>query len=98
LRQAAKRGEVLIVAINDDESVWRLKGSDQPVINHINRAAMLAAPACVDHVVLFDQAIPHTLLRHLLLNVLVKGGTYHQSEVVRKEFVESYGEELCVVS
>ncbi len=57
---------------------------------------MLAALACVDHVVIFDDDTPHGLLRALRPEVLVKGGTYQENEVVGREVVEGYGGQVCV--
>jgi D-beta-D-heptose 7-phosphate kinase/D-beta-D-heptose 1-phosphate adenosyltransferase len=91
LEEAAGLGDVLIVAINSDASVRRLKGPQRPVIGEAERAAMLAALGCVDHVVVFDEDTPHRLLQALRPDVLVKGGTYELDEVVGREVVEAYG-------
>ena len=97
LQQAASLGDVLIVGVNSDASVRRLKGPDRPVIHETNRAAMLAALGCVTHVVVFADETPHALLRSLKPHVLVKGGTYTTEEVVGREVVEAYGGEVRVV-
>lgn len=91
LREAATLGDVLIVAINSDDSVRRLKGPARPVICEQHRAGMLAALSCVDHVVIFDDDTPHQLLRAIRPDVLVKGGTYEIEDVMGREFVEAYG-------
>jgi D-beta-D-heptose 7-phosphate kinase / D-beta-D-heptose 1-phosphate adenosyltransferase len=96
LREAARLGDVLIVAVNSDESVRRLKGPTRPVINQEHRAAMLAALECVRHVLIFDEDTPHRLLAHLQPSVLVKGGTYSVDEVVGKEIVLQYGGRVFV--
>ena len=57
---------------------------------------LVAALACVDHVLLFEETTPHALLRRLRPDVLVKGGTYDTSEVVGREVVEAYGGRVCV--
>ena len=97
LRQAAALGNMLIVAINSDCSVAEAKGPSRPIIRESERAAMLASLACVDYVVVFSEPTPHRLLEALKPDVLVKGGTYSQEEVVGKEIVESYGGRACVV-
>jgi D-beta-D-heptose 7-phosphate kinase/D-beta-D-heptose 1-phosphate adenosyltransferase len=97
LREAACLGDVLIVAVNSDASVRRLKGNDRPVIREADRAAMLAALACVAHVMIFEEQTPHELLRRLRPDVLVKGGTYTVEQVVGREVVEGYGGTVCVV-
>jgi D-beta-D-heptose 7-phosphate kinase/D-beta-D-heptose 1-phosphate adenosyltransferase len=97
LAEARSLGDVLIVGLNSDASVRRLKGPTRPVIGEQARAAMLAAMAAVDYVVIFDEPTPHNLLHHLRPDVLVKGGTYRPSEVVGHEVVEAYGGQVGVV-
>lgn len=97
LAEARELGDVLIVGLNSDASVRRLKGPTRPVINQSDRATMLAALAAVDYVVIFDEPTPHRLLEALRPDVLVKGGTYAPQEVVGHEVVTAYGGEVCVV-
>jgi D-beta-D-heptose 7-phosphate kinase / D-beta-D-heptose 1-phosphate adenosyltransferase len=97
LAEARALGDVLIVGLNSDASVRRLKGAGRPVIAEDDRAAMLAALAAVDHVVIFDEPTPHTLLHRLSPDILVKGGTYTAEQVVGHEVVEAYGGQVCVV-
>jgi len=89
LEQAAELGDVLIVAINSDASVTRLKGPERPIIRDRDRAAMLAALSCVHHVLVFDEDTPHHVLERLRPDILVKGGT--TKTVVGKEVVARYG-------
>lgn len=96
LSEARAFGDLLIVGLNSDASVRRLKGPSRPVINEQDRAAMLAALAAVDYVIVFDEATPHNLLHHLRPDVLVKGGTYKPAEVVGHEVVQAYGGKVCV--
>lgn len=96
LEEAARLGDVLVVAVNSDRSVRRLKGSGRPVIGQEDRASLLAALACVDHVVVFDDLTPHELLRRLRPNVLAKGGTYTRGDVIGRDVVEEYGGRACV--
>ncbi|HUG67880.1 MAG TPA: D-glycero-beta-D-manno-heptose 1-phosphate adenylyltransferase [Pirellulaceae bacterium] len=97
LAEAAALGDQLVVGINSDASVRRLKGPSRPVINEVDRAAVLAALSCVSSVVVFEEDTPHQLLRAIRPDVLVKGGTYSVDEVVGKEVVEAYGGQVCVV-
>ncbi len=87
--EAASQGDVLIVAVNSDTSVRRLKGEGRPVIAAEQRAQVLAAIESVDRVVIFDETTPHELLRSIRPDVLVKGGS--TNEIVGCEVVESYG-------
>ncbi|HEU5431334.1 MAG TPA: D-glycero-beta-D-manno-heptose 1-phosphate adenylyltransferase, partial [Thermomicrobiales bacterium] len=97
LAEARAQGELLIVGLNSDASVRRLKGPTRPVIRQQDRAAMLAALAAVDYVVVFDEPTPHRLLHHLRPDVLVKGGAYRPEEVVGHEVVEAYGGKVGVL-
>jgi D-beta-D-heptose 7-phosphate kinase / D-beta-D-heptose 1-phosphate adenosyltransferase len=97
LEQAATLGDVLVVAVNSDESVRRLgKGSERPIVSEADRTAMLAALACVDHILIFEEATPHRLLEAIRPDVLVKGGTYAVEQVVGHEIVERFGGRVCV--
>ena len=98
LQQAASLGDVLIVALNSDQSVRRLKGPARPVVNESDRASIIAALGCVDHVLIFDEATPHELLRGIRPDVLVKGGDYTIEEVVGREIVQQYGGQICVTA
>ena len=92
LKEAAREGDCLIVAINSDESVRRLnKGPDRPIFDQQYRAEMLAGLEAVDYVVVFGEETPHALLRALRPDVLVKGGTYSDDEIVGREVVLEYG-------
>jgi D-beta-D-heptose 7-phosphate kinase/D-beta-D-heptose 1-phosphate adenosyltransferase len=98
LQEAAAQGDVLVVAINSDASVRCLKGRGRPVVPQDRRAALLAALACVDYVVVFDESTPHAVLRRLRPDVLVKGGSYTPEQVVGREVVESFGGAVHVAS
>ena len=98
LEEAKRLGEVLIVALNDDQSVRRLKGSGRPLIRQEHRAAILAAMEAVDHVLLFDADTPRELLGRIRPDVLVKGGTCPSDEVVGREIVESQGGRVCTTA
>jgi D-beta-D-heptose 7-phosphate kinase/D-beta-D-heptose 1-phosphate adenosyltransferase len=96
LAEAAALGDALIVGVNSDASVRKLKGPQRPVIHERDRAAMLAALAAVAFVVVFDEDTPCDLLRAIRPDVLVKGGTYTPDQVVGHEIVKAYGGKVCV--
>lgn len=96
LAEASALGKVLVVGVNSDASVRRLKGPSRPVIGESDRAAMLAALACVGYVVVFDEDTPNLLLEAIRPDVLVKGGTYTPEQVVGHEIVAAYGGTVCV--
>ena len=91
LQRARALGDCLILGLNSDASVRRLKGEKRPLIGEQDRAHVLAALACVDHVVLFDDDTPLELIRAIRPDVLVKGGDYTREGVVGHEIVEEGG-------
>ena len=93
LQQAREQGSCLIVAINSDASVQRLKGPTRPVVGEVERAEMLASLECVDYVTVFDEDTPIPLLEALHPDILIKGGT--TPYIVGRELVESYGGRVC---
>ena len=97
LSQAAKQGDVLVLAINSDASVRRLKGSERPLVPQAERAALLAALTFVDAVTIFEEDTPLQVLEAVRPHVLVKGGDYQPSEVVGRELVEAAGGRVVIV-
>ena len=91
LQKARQLGDLLVVGLNTDASVKRLKGETRPLIEESERAHILAALDCIDYVVLFDEDTPLTLIRALTPDILVKGGDYSVDEVVGREVVEAAG-------
>jgi len=97
LKQAKEQGDRLIVAINGDASVTRLKGQGRPINPIDRRMAVVAGLESVDWVVSFDEDTPESLLRELQPHVLVKGGDYGVDQVVGAEIVRAYGGEVRVL-
>jgi D-beta-D-heptose 7-phosphate kinase/D-beta-D-heptose 1-phosphate adenosyltransferase len=91
LEEARAFGDRLVVGLNTDASVRRVKGPKRPIVPQDERAELLAALECVDLVVLFDEDTPDRLIREVRPNVLVKGGDWALDEIVGREFVESLG-------
>ena len=97
LSHAAQLGDVLVLAINSDASVRRLKGPERPLVPQSERAALLAALTFVDAVTIFDEDTPLAALEAVKPHVLVKGGDYQASEVVGRELVEAAGGRVVIV-
>ena len=91
LEAARAFGDALIVGLNSDASVTRLKGPERPILPATERARLLGALSNVDHVVIFDEDTPEALIGQLLPDVLVKGADYSIEEVVGREVVEAAG-------
>ncbi len=97
LYAARALGDCLVVGLNTDASVRRLKGPERPLNPEQDRALVLAGLACVDVVTLFDEDTPHALIGALLPDVLVKGGDYRPEEVVGRAEVEAAGGRLVLL-
>ena len=98
LEQARKQGDRLVLAINSDESVKRLKGEGRPINTEDRRMAVLAGLEAVDWVVSFSEDTPENLLRMIKPDVLVKGGDYSIDEVVGADIVYEYGGDVKVLA
>lgn len=97
LREASTFGDMVVVALNSDNSVRRLKGDDRP-INHLqDRAEMLSYFSSVDWVVSFDEDTPEAIIQHLNPDVLVKGGDYQADEIVGSKYVLERGGEVKII-
>jgi D-beta-D-heptose 7-phosphate kinase/D-beta-D-heptose 1-phosphate adenosyltransferase len=94
---ARRRGDALVVGLNGDASVRRLKGPDRPIRTEADRSYVVAALESVDAVVLFDQDTPLELIRHLRPDVLVKGGDYTRETIVGADDVAAWGGEVEVI-
>ena len=91
LQQARALGDALIVAVNSDRSVRSNKGPARPINPELERAELLAALACVDAVVVFDEETPHTIVSRILPDVLVKGADWAENNIVGRDVVEGRG-------
>ncbi len=87
-RKAKASGDILVVGINSDNSVHRLKGPRRPVVGERARARVIAELASVDYVTIFDEDTPYELIRELRPDVLVKGDDYRLNEIVGRDLVQ----------
>jgi rfaE bifunctional protein nucleotidyltransferase chain/domain len=94
LNEAKAQGDVLIIAINSDESVRRLKGLDRPINNEIDRAKMLLNLKAVDCVQVFTEQTPLEIIKLIKPAVLVKGGDWKPDQIVGSDFVLANGGEV----
>jgi D-beta-D-heptose 7-phosphate kinase/D-beta-D-heptose 1-phosphate adenosyltransferase len=91
LREARSLGDLLVVALNSDASVRRIKGEKRPILPLVERGKILASFECVDYVTWFDEDTPDVIIRLLRPDVLVKGADYTLDNIVGRDFVESRG-------
>jgi len=87
LQEAKRLGDILVVGINSDSSVRKLKGSPRPFNSEEDRSSIIASLASVDYVVIFDEETPEKLIKFLLPDTLVKGGDYQNQTIAGQEFV-----------
>ncbi len=90
LAEAKELGDILILGLNSDSSVKRLKGNDRPINNEIERATVLSALCTVSYIVIFEEDTPYMLINHIKPNILVKGGDWKPEEIVGSDIVSSY--------
>lgn len=96
-QEARKLGDKLIVAMNSDESVRRIKGEPRPILHEKERVQILTALEHVDMLLVFDDDEPVDLIERIRPDILAKGSDYTQAEVVGRDFVRSYGGEVVLV-
>ena len=97
LARTADFGDKLIIGLNSDNSIKKLKGENRPIVNEKSRALLLASLTFVDVVVLFSEETPINLISTLLPNILAKGGDYDISTIVGNEVVKNNGGEVILV-
>jgi len=97
LSQARDKGAVLIIGLNSDASVKRIKGEGRPVQDEMTRALVLASLRIVDAVVLFDEDTPYELIKFVQPDVLVKGGDYTEETIVGADIVKANGGEVAII-
>jgi len=97
LLEAAELGNKLILAVNSDESVRKLKGSNRPIVDEYSRALNLASHTYIDAVIIFDEDTPLNLINELQPDVLIKGGDYTLETIVGAKEVLSYGGQVEII-
>ena len=98
LQRARELGDLLVLGLNSDASVQRLKGPTRPLVQQDDRAQVMAALACIDYVVIFDEDTPLQLIEALRPDILVKGGDYTPETVVGRQQVENWGGRVELIS
>ncbi len=97
LSKAKDQGDVLIVGVNTDASVQRLKGENRPVTDEVSRSTIMASLQFVSAVVLFDEDTPYDLIQQVQPDVLVKGSDYKPEDIVGYDVVKAKGGEIVTI-
>ena len=98
LLHASKMGDILIIGLNSDSSVKKIKGNNRPVQDQESRARILAALSFVTYIVLFDEETPLQLIQHIQPDILVKGGDYKPETIVGYDVVKKKGGKVTTIS
>jgi rfaE bifunctional protein nucleotidyltransferase chain/domain len=91
LEEAKAEGDILVVAVNSDASVRRIKGRDRPVVNERDRAGVIAALESVDFVVIFSEDTPLDTIKAIKPDILIKGADWSKRNIVGADFISEYG-------
>lgn len=97
LEKAKRLGDILVIGLNSDESIRRIKGSARPLNSQSDRAEMLAALPFVDYISIFGEPTPEALIKKLKPDILVKGGDWKEKEIAGGAFVRSYGGRVIMI-
>ncbi len=97
LAKASSLGDCMIIGLNTDASVKRLKGNNRPVQDEISRAMVMASLRFVDYVVLFDEDTPYDLIKFITPDILVKGSDYKEDEIVGADIVKDHGGKVVTI-
>ncbi|MDD5692823.1 MAG: adenylyltransferase/cytidyltransferase family protein, partial [Candidatus Omnitrophica bacterium] len=98
LQDARQKGDYLVVAVNSDASVRKIKGKSRPIIAQGDRMRTLAALGCVDFVLLFNEDNPLRLIKEIKPDFLVKGSDWNKRSIVGADFVKGYGGSVLTVN
>lgn len=98
LQESKKQGDILVVYLNSDASVKRLKGDSRPINNEADRAEVLAALECVDYVVLFEEDTPCNLIEIVKPDIHTKGGDYNPDNLPETEVIRANGGDLVFIN
>ncbi len=98
LEEARNLGDILVLGLNSDSSVQRLKGPDRPVNNEIDRAVVVSALASIDFVIIFSEDTPYNVIKDIMPDILVKGGDWGVDQIVGSDLVLANGGKVMSLS
>ncbi|MDO8662722.1 MAG: D-glycero-beta-D-manno-heptose 1-phosphate adenylyltransferase [Candidatus Omnitrophota bacterium] len=97
LQDAKNKGDILVVAVNSDSSIRKIKGKNRPIVDERNRLKLLSALASVDYLTLFKEATPLEVIKKIKPDILIKGADWEKSKIIGSGFVESYGGKVITI-
>ncbi len=97
LSKAKDLGDILLIGLNTDDSVKRLKGNNRPIKDQQERAILLASLLFVDGVILFDEDTPYNLIKKIEPNILVKGSDYRKEDIVGADIIQNTGGDIMTI-
>ena len=97
LSKAKSLGDILVVGLNSDQSVKKLKGDKRPLISEDDRSRVLLSLRFVDYVIIFNELTPLKVIKKIKPDFLVKGGDYNENDIVGSDFVKSYGGQVEII-
>ncbi len=98
LSKSKKLGDILIVGVNSDSSIKRIKGDKRPIMNEVDRAFILSNLKPVDYVILFDENTPAEIIDQIIPDILVKGADWEIAKIIGREVVEKNGGEVKTIT
>lgn len=96
LKESSKYGDILVVGVNSDSSIKRLKGKNRPIVSQEERMELLSSLSFVSYVVPFDEDTPYEIIKKISPDIITKGGDYNSNEVVGKNIVEAKGGKVII--
>ena len=97
LSKAKSLGDILVVGLNSDLSVKKLKGDKRPLVSEDDRSRMLLSLRFVDYVIIFNELTPLKVIKKIKPDFLVKGGDYNENDIVGSDFVKAYGGQVEII-
>ena len=97
LQQAKNKGDILVVAVNSDASIRKIKGKHRPIVDQNNRMKLLSALESIDYLTLFNETTPLSVIREIRPDVLIKGADWSKNNIVGSAFVKAYGGKVLTV-
>ncbi len=97
LEEAKKNGDILVLALNSDKSIKKLKSDSRPIVNETDRAYVLSCLSSIDYIILFDEDSPEKIIHEILPDILVKGSDYKNQEIAGAQYMRDKGKEIKLI-